>query len=85
MGSLQTLSVHTSPTAIITSKFGEFISPAEVALVCLQFILSFIKFCSLVIRSYGLFMDFKSRAINHGLLILYEHWQVITIQNCRVL
>ena len=31
-----------------TSKFGEFISPAEVALVCLKFILSFIKFCSLV-------------------------------------
>ena len=27
-----------------TSKFGEFISPAEVALVCLKFILSFIKF-----------------------------------------
>ena len=31
-----------------TSKFGEFISPAEVALLCLKFILSFIKFCSLV-------------------------------------
>ena len=34
----------------ITSKFGEFISPAEVALVCLKFILSFIKFCSLVTK-----------------------------------
>ena len=32
----------------ITSKFSEFISPAEVALVCLKFILNFIKFCSLV-------------------------------------
>ena len=31
-----------------TSKFGEFISPAEVALVCFKHILSFIKFCSLV-------------------------------------
>ena len=33
-----------------TNKFGEFISPAEVALVCLKFILSFIKFCSLVTK-----------------------------------
>ena len=34
------------------SKFSEFISPAEVALVCLiKFILSFIKFCSLVTTS----------------------------------
>ena len=31
-----------------TSKFSEFISSAEVALVCLKFILSFIIFCSLV-------------------------------------
>ena len=31
-----------------TSKFGEFISPAEVAVVCLKYSLSFIKFCSLV-------------------------------------
>ena len=31
----------------ITSKFGEFISPAEVAVVYLKFILNFIKFCSL--------------------------------------
>ena len=31
---------------IETSKFGEFISPTKVALVCLKFILSFIKFCS---------------------------------------
>ena len=30
------------------SIFGEFISPTKVALVCLKFILSFIKFCSLV-------------------------------------
>ena len=34
----------------VTSKFGEFISPAEVVLVCLKFILSFIKFCSLVTK-----------------------------------
>ena len=34
----------------LTSKFGEFISPAEVALVRLKFILSFIKFCSLVTK-----------------------------------
>ena len=27
----------------------------------------------------------KSRAINHWQLILYEHWHVITIQNCWVL
>ena len=33
--------------ALTTSKFGEFISAAEVALVCLKLILSFIKFCSL--------------------------------------
>ena len=65
----------------ITSKFGEFISPAKEALVCLKFILSFINFVHLLL-SYGLFVDFKSRAINHGLLILYEHWHVITIQNC---
>ena len=31
-----------------TCKFGEFIFPAEVALVYLKFVLSFIKFCSLV-------------------------------------
>ena len=31
-----------------TSKIGEFISPAEVALVCFKFILSFIKCCSLI-------------------------------------
>ena len=35
---------------IPTSKFSEFIPPAEVALVCLKFILSFIKFCSLVTK-----------------------------------
>ena len=34
----------------LTSAFGEFISPAEMALVCLEFILSFIKFCSLVTK-----------------------------------
>ena len=47
-------------------------------------LLSFVKFHSLVtsILSYGLFVNFKSRAINRGLLILYEHWHVITIQNC---
>ena len=33
--------------ALKTSKFSEFISPAEVALVCLKFILGYIKFCSL--------------------------------------
>ena len=32
----------------ITSKFGEFISPAKVALDCLKSVSSFIKFCSLV-------------------------------------
>ena len=26
-------------------------------------------------------MDFKSRAINHALLILYEHLHIMTIQN----
>ena len=35
---------------MMTSKFGKFISPAEVALVCLKFILSFIKLCSLVTK-----------------------------------
>ena len=49
------------------------------ALVNLKFILSFISFIHLIL-SYGLFMDFKSRAINHGLRILYEHWHVITIK-----
>ena len=33
-----------------TSKFSEFISPAEVALASLKFILSFIKFCPLVTK-----------------------------------
>ena len=33
---------------IKTGKCGEFISPAEVDLVCLKFFLSFIKFCLLV-------------------------------------
>ena len=35
-------------------------------------------YCKTHILSYGSFVDFKSRAINHGLL----HWHVITIQNC---
>ena len=34
--------------AKIISKFDEFLYPAEVAVVCLKFFLSFIKFCSLV-------------------------------------
>ena len=40
--------VKTNPK--ITSKFGEFISLAEVSLVCLKFSLSFIKFCPLVAK-----------------------------------
>ena len=40
----------------LTSKFGELISPAEVALICLKFILSSLNFVHLLL-SYGLFVD----------------------------
>ena len=45
------LKIHsTTAFSSLTSKFGEFISPAKVALVCLKFILIFIEFCSLVTK-----------------------------------
>ena len=54
----QTFCEASKGVIIVTSKFGEFISPAEVALVCLKFIFSFIKFCSLVTNKLWLICAF---------------------------
>ena len=57
-----------------SSKFGAFITPAEVALVCLKF-----NFHKILFTGYSVMANLiKSRA----LLILDERWRVMTIQNC---